>query len=531
MKQGNEQAPGVQEAMIWRLADAGKMREAIAACAQLNRNHPEYAPGWRTASILAQRAGNREAALQVIGRAVALEPDNPEWSLQQAYCLMQLGRTVEARPLLEWLSEASLGSGYQYATLALLLSRLGLHGLALDKYRCAAELEPGESQYHYNAATVQRFLGDIDGAQASLSRALALNPRDIDAHKLNADLKRQTPDDNHVATLESLLESGIDDARGKAEILHALAKELEDLDAYESSFARLQEGAALRRKLMRYDVSGDVETMDTIRRQFNRDWLENVGEGFASSAPIFVLGLPRTGTTLVERMLDSHPLVRSVGELNDFALQMSRLARVGVGDARMDKRGMVERSTGLDFRELGQAYLASAQPGDGGENHFIDKMPLNFLYIGLIGAALPGARIVHLRRHPMDACYAIFKTSFQQAYPFSYDLTELGEYYLAYHRLMVHWRELLPGLVFDVDYEQLVREPRSQLESLLDYCGLDWDAACLQFHDNPSASTTASASQVREPLHARSVGKWRRLREPLADLAAQLRAGGVKFDD
>jgi hypothetical protein len=183
----------------------------------------------------------------------------------------------------------------------------------------------------------------------------------------------------------------------------------------------------------------------------------------------------------------------------------------------------------LDFRQLGVAYLESSRPGTGHTAHFVDKLPLNFMYAGLIHLALPGARIVHVQRHPMDTCYAIYKTLFRDAYPFSYKLQELGEYYLAYRQLMAHWQQVMPGVIHTVRYEDLVADIESETGQLLEHCGLPFQEQCLRFHENDSASTTASAAQVRTALYSSSVGMWRQYEQQLQPLVDQLTASGIEI--
>jgi tetratricopeptide (TPR) repeat protein len=529
MAEKSPPGPAQLDKLLWRFVREGKTKQALTVCSDLNRLHPDYASGWHSASQLAQRLNNPPMALRAIEKAVALEPDNNEWLLQQAYCLMQLGDTRSARPVVEHLAGEKLANAYQYATLALLLSRLELQQAAMEKYQSAIALEPGRGSHHYNLATVQRFLGQLDEADASLARALELDPADHEAHKLRADLRRQTPESNHVDTLESLLKKGVENPRARADICFALAKELEDLERYPRSFDCLAQGAELRRSLMRYQPSGDLQTMTQIVSVLDAKWLSGAGEGYTTEEPIFVLGMPRTGTTLVERILGSHSQVTSAGELNNFALQLTQLAREsGPRKGESAKQQLVERSARLDYAQLGAAYLESTRPLSGQAPRFIDKMPLNFLYIGLIHAALPQAKIVQLQRDPLDTCFAIFKTSFRDAYPFSYKLEELGHYYLAYEKLMAHWHRLLPGVVHTVRYEELVTEPEGIARNLLAYCDLQWEEQCLQFHSSSAASTTASASQVRQPIYRSSVGNWRNYSEQLQPLIEILADGGVQ---
>ena len=282
---------------------------------------------------------------------------------------------------------------------------------------------------------------------------------------------------------------------------------------------------------MRYDVGGDIETMATIASSYNREFLGKRKGEYANDEPIFVLGMPRTGTTLVERILASHSQVTSAGELNNFALEMSREAKKlmpqGKTQQGISKLDRVAASLMIDFTQLGQQYIESTRPLSGQAAHFVDKMPLNFLYAGLIHMALPKAKIVHLQRHPLDTCFAIYKTLFADAYPFSYTLEELGRYYAGYRRLMRHWQEAMPGVIYHQSYEALVENIEAQTRQLLGHCGLDWEPACLDFHSQQRASTTASATQVRQPVYTSSVGKWRRFRNQLSPLIKTLESEGI----
>jgi hypothetical protein len=246
------------------------------------------------------------------------------------------------------------------------------------------------------------------------------------------------------------------------------------------------------------------------------------------AAPIFIVGLPRSGTTLVDRILSSHPQLRSAGELNDFALVLVARVRSENNMAQLPRRDLVARSAHIDFAALGRDYLARARAAGGG-GRFTDKMPLNYLYCGLIHRALPAAKIVHLTRHPMAAGYAMYKTLFKDGYPFSYDLDEIAAYYVAYRRLMDHWCATMPGVIHPVSYENLVADQHAETRKLLAFCGLEWHEACVQFHRNPAATTTASASQVRRPIYGSSVAQWRHYAAQLDGLRSALESAGIEL--
>jgi hypothetical protein len=245
------------------------------------------------------------------------------------------------------------------------------------------------------------------------------------------------------------------------------------------------------------------------------------------AVPIFIVGLPRSGTTLVDRILDSHSDVVAAGELNDWALALVDAVRRASGVMQVPRKELVSRSAHVDFAALGADYLRRARRLVGDAPRFTDKMPLNYLYCGLIHRALPAAKIVHLTRHPLASGYAMYKTLFKDGYPFSYDLGEIGRYYIAYRRLMTHWHAVMPGVIYELPYEQLVADQVGETRKLLAYCGLDWQDACVDFHHNAAPTTTASASQVREPLYDSSVSQWRHYAAQLTPLRDQLLAAGI----
>jgi hypothetical protein len=309
-------------------------------------------------------------------------------------------------------------------------------------------------------------------------------------------------------------------------LCYALGKECEDLGRHDQAFDYLQRGARQRRSTLSYSVVDDERVMQRISACFDASRLASVGAtGNPDPAPIFVMGLPRSGTTLVDRILSSHSSVQSLGEINDLAFAITALA--GAAADATDRLSLIERAAALEPRALGDDYLRRVAGYPRERAKFIDKTPWNFLYLGLIAQALPNARIVHLRRNPMDSCFALYKTLFRDGSPYSYDQGDLARYYLAYHALMQHWRRVLPGRFLEVDYERLVGLPQEAIRELLDHCGLAFEAACLEFHRNATPAATASAAQVREPMHTRSVQLWQRYAVQLAPLANALRAGGL----
>lgn len=502
------------ESRVRELIRADKIREAAETCDQLNQQFPEYESGWYTASHLAMLINEPLIAVGAIDRALTLSPGKPEWLRHRIECLAASGDLKSAVITAEQLSDHDFETAGASAAFAHTLSRLGLYEAARRHYARAVEMEPGEGQYHYNLASVDRFLGNIRAAHDSVSRCIELRPDDEDAHFLLAGLVTHTADNNNVEALEAALERAADKPRRRVKLCFALAKELEDIGDYEKSFDYLQTGASLRRSSMQYTPEKELQTMRLVEDVYTADMFAGQIEGHINAEPIFVIGMPRTGTTLVERILSSHSVVSSAGELQTFSAELVKHCKM-VAAKQPGQAGLVRTSAMIDFSALGEDYIAATRHQTGKAAFFVDKMPLNFLYAGLIHLALPKAKIVLLERDAMDTCYAVYKNLFEGAYPFSYDLEELANYFVAYRQLIDHWQDVMPGVMHVVRYEDLVVDPKPVVENLLSYCGLSYEEGCLRFFENDKAATTASAVQVRQALFQSSIGKWRHFEEQL----------------
>ena len=513
---------------IWKLLEANAIQKAVEQCQQLNRSYPDYADGWHVASHVAERARLPGKSLEFIQRALELDADNSGYLMQQATILQRIGRLEEGLAVARRLAGSEQTSAAGYNMLGSTLAHFDLHEDALQAFGRALTLAPDRAHYHFNRAAELRFLGRLEEAEAACNRCIDLQPKHYEAYLMRTDLRSQDADNNHVAELETLLPGVEKNWRGQVQLCFALAKELEDLGDYNRSFEYRSRGATLRREHMVYHPRQDLDTMSAIQQVFDRAAFADITSDCNDDSPIFIIGLPRTGTTLLERILDSHSQIHSAGELNNFAQGLVGLVRQKFGKA--DNRDLfVEQSAQIDFTELGEAYIQSTAALKGDSPRFVDKLPLNYLYAGLIHLALPNARIIHLHRHPMAACYAIYKQPFQDAYPFSYSLGELGYYYVAYARLMEHWRSVIPATAMtEVHYEDLVTNTEAEARRVLAFCGLFFEEQCLDFHRQKSASTTASAAQVRQPVHTRSVDLWRQYEKQLQPLRDILIEGGVE---
>jgi Flp pilus assembly protein TadD len=478
--------------------------------------------------IALMRSGAWADALQRIDAVLATKPAEPLHLIYRAQCLMALRRKSEARAAAAAAEAFAPGDAFVRNAAGTVYSYANDHARALQCFDAALTHDPGNAQCLYNRAAVRRFLGDLEGAEQDYDRVIALRPGDYEAYKNRSDLRTQSVERNHIAQLQTALRAPIADWRGEVQLRYALAKEYEDVGAYPESFEMLRQGAGKQRQHTRYDVAPDLATVQWIIDAFPAAHLSATEtHGGAADAPVFVLGLPRSGTTLVERILTSHTALTAAGELDCFALALVAAVRRHTGRDRLAREQLVAQAAAVDFAALGHDYLRRARSELEAPGRFVDKMPLNYLYCGLIRRALPRAKIIHVTRHPMAACFAVYKALFKDAYPFSYDLGEIVRYYVGYRRLMDHWLAAMPGAIYSVSYEALVADQAGESRKLLTFCGLEWQEACARPHENRAASTTASAAQVRQPVYASSLTQWQHYERQLAGLKAQLMAAGI----
>ena len=501
-----------------RLEDAIELGRAITSA------YPTQPHAFAFAAEAGRLANHLPAALESIDKAIALGND-PQHKIKKAWLLSRSYRRDEVPALAAELSGEAEGN-------ALLLWQIGKlyyhHNLlqeAIAHYDRALALAGDHPGWRYDLAVARFYAGDSGPAEADLNKVLAVSPQAGAVIYLRSTLRRQKPESNHVADIEARLKVGFAKDEDEACALYALGKELEDMGEHEKSFAALAAGAKKRRGTLRYDASAFYATLDEIREVTDARAMSAPVAGHDEEGAIFIVGMPRTGTTLAERMLLQSGKVKNAGELTDFGFLMS--AAVGKVQAAGAGLSAARASMQLDFAALGREYMRGARQMAGGNAWFIDKMPANYMYCGIIHRALPNARIVHLVRDPLDSCYAIFKTLFFNAYDFSYDLEELAEYYIAYRRIMRHWHDVMPGVILDVRYEDLVTDTEAQARRLYDWCGLEWNPAALSIPDKQTVFATASAAQVREPVHARSVRSSRRHIDRLAPLVERLTAAGI----
>lgn len=518
-------------AQCQELIRSNNIQAAVNACQLMNRHYPQNADGWFVSSFLALKLGGHDHALQTVERALSLHPGVPHWILHRASCLQATGRLEDAIKSVNELAKSDTQDDALLGEIGLFASRLEQHELALKMFQKAVEQNPAQGRHYFNLATALRFKGELDKAESACEKAIELNPDDHDARFLRSGLRKQTSDRNHVDELETTLSGIGSDPMAESLVSYSLAKELEDLGESERSFAALQRGASARRSSLAYSPEEDIGFINTITEVYNAEFMASDRGGYDNNEAIFVLGLPRTGTTLVERILGSHDSVLSAGELTNFTRAIAGMAQTAAQQnpamASNSRDDMVRLTAGIDFTRLGQMYVDSTRPLTGKSPRFIDKFPQNTLNMGPIRLALPKARMVLLQRHPMDSCYSMYKQIFTNIYQFSYDLEELGRYFIAHQRLLDHWLAVAGDAIHVIQYEKLVTDPEVEVRGLLEFCSLPWQDQCLDFHKNKQASTTASASQVRQKLYTSSIGKWKDYEQQLEPLRVILDKAGM----
>jgi len=494
---------------------------------QMLAQKPDCAEAFFLLGLIAAEHHNLPKAADVISRAIRLDATQTEYHAQLAKCLVTLNRHREARAAAQ--TALSLGPTDQLTleTLGVIWSRLGEHTTAVELFRRAVAQDATRADYFYNLGSSLQFSGLFQEARAAYQRCLALDASFYKARSALSQLSRKTADDNDILTLEAQLERpglGVD---AELHLCHALAKEHEDLGHFQQSFRYLVRGKRRKRATLEYSSADDRQLFDAAREVCSAE-VVNGGNGCPSEEAIFIVGMPRTGTTLVERILSSHETVFAAGELTDFSLVLKRISATA-GNMVLDP-ATLRAAAAADAAALGEAYLQSTRPRTGHTAHFIDKMPLNFFYAGLIHRALPNARIICLRRNPLDTCLSNFRQLFATRFPYyryAYDLLDTGRYYAHFDALMAHWRGLMPHHFREVHYENLVANPERETRSLLEFCGLQWDPRCLRFFENPEPVATASSIQVRSPLYGSSVGRWNHYAAELAELIALLAELGI----
>lgn len=490
--------------------------EAIDHYKQALAAQPDYADAhYNLANILGE-LGRREEAIGHYAKALEIRPVFAEARNNMANVLQALGRYDEA--VAQYEAAVGLKPGYAeaYHNLGKAYFALNRHQYAIAAYEKALAIDPSKAMVYNDLAAAHLVLGHLREAYAAFGAALVRAPRNAAIHLNLAGLARFTADDPRLAALEKLAELAPSLSENDQIALHfALGKAHGDIKNRERSFRHLLKGNALKRRQIVYDEKAAFTGFARMCAAFTPEVIQaKRGCGDYSRLPIFIVGMPRSGTTLLEQILASHSGVFGAGEIDDFAKAMTSLP--GGSENFLE---FVSTLATDELRGLGRRYVDSVRAKSPRALRITDKMPSNFAYLGLIHLALPNARIVHACRDPVDTCLSCFSLLFGDDLPYAYDLAELGRYYRAYAALMRHWHAVLPeGVMLDVRYEDVVADLEGQARRLVAHCGLEWEDRCLAFHETQRPVNTASVAQVRQPIYRDSVGRWRPYRDLLRPL-------------
>jgi tetratricopeptide (TPR) repeat protein len=550
-------SPVVHNDLGIALASMQQADEARAAYEQAIALAPDYAEAHNNLGMLCAALGRFAEAVACYHRAIAARPDFAGARNNLGNALVTLWRFDEA--IAQFLKAIAAAPNFAeaHSNLATALAALDLYEGAAAHYRQAVTIKPDFAAAHINLGhtlvalnrpeeaiaacrraielTPQsgdgyfalghalRMLGRLAEVRQALERGLDLSPARTDLHRALADVKQFAPGDPQLAAMEKLAgEKASLRAPQRIELHFALAKAYADIDEPEQAFAQLIEGNGLKRHEVIYNEAVTREGFQRVEAAFTPELLrQKRGMGDPSAVPIFVFGMPRSGTTLVEQIIASHPKVFGADERMDFSRAVGRLIAPSGMPIFPD---MIHSVTAAQLRALGAAYLAGMRAAAPAAERITDKWPANFVFAGLIHLALPNAKLIHVSRDPPDTCLSCFARLFAGPHlSYTYDLGELGRYYRGYEKLMAHWRRVLPqGVMLDVQYEELIADFEPHARRIVAHCGLEWDESCLSFHATQRPVRSASAAQVRQPLYRSAVGRWRRYAAMLGPLLEAL---------
>lgn len=506
--------------------------DRVRQCANEILLHDSNSPEGHFLMGLVEKAWQHpRKALAAFKRALDINPERYDAAIELATQYIIAMRHGEAAELM-LRYESQLDNSPRYLDMtATNYTTLGLSERAWPLYEKALKLQPNVELFKANLAACGVYLGKIEEAKAIYESLLVKKPDHRRNHYHLARLERAT-DTAHIEQMEQELARKPQPPSRNIFIYYALGKELEDLERWDEAFHYYKLAGDAVTSGSDYQFASDGQLIDQIIQVCTRDWLvsgmpERTTQG-PGKTPIFVLGLPRTGTTLTERILASHSKVTSIGESQFLEVILRRES--GVESTEKMSVEMIQAVATKDMSQIASGYLEKVDYLLGKTPMFVDKLPYNFLYIGFIAKAFPDARIVCLTRNPMDTCFSMYKQPFTWAYRFSYNLSDLGNYYIAHQRLYNHWKDLLGDRIIEIDYESLVRDQAAQTRSLLSRSGLEFEEACLNFDTNTTASMTASSVQIREKVHARSVNRWRQFETQLSPLRKQLENAGISIN-
>jgi tetratricopeptide (TPR) repeat protein len=468
-----------------------------------------FADAYFLLAMIASAHHNFLKAIELIKQANKLAPNNAEYLSQLAKHYALENNHVQAVYFAELTAQIASKSSLTLDTLGVAYSKIGLHEKAVIFFQQAVVINDKNPNYFFNLGAALKFIGDFDGAKKAYEKTIAIAPNYYKAHAALTGLGGISATSNHIPLLEQLF-SQTQHADDRLYIGHALAREYESLKDFDKAFFYLDMAKKCKLKQFNYHLDEDKALFSSLESHFKNLDSPKV-QGFETDEPIFVVGMPRSGTTLVERIISQHSEVTSAGELQHFGLLLKKMAKTT--SKRVIDAETITATKNINFAKLGEDYIESTRAITGKTAKFVDKMPLNVLYVGFILKALPKAKIVCLDRNPLDTIISNFRQLFavnQSYYNYSYDLESTTEFYLLFKQLTTLWLALFPENFYFINYEKLVNNPVNEAKQLIEFCDLSWQEQCVDIDQNSAPVATASAMQVRSPINNSSVANWKK---------------------
>lgn len=483
--------------------------------------NPQYMDAYNNLAVLLVRADRRDEALRVLGSALDINPRNVSTLLQVARVQMEKGTYQPAEQACRLAVQLEPGNARTHATLGEVLNDMERFDKALTAYEAALEIDPDLWDVRNLYGNCLKSVGRMDDARSEMHRALEINPKALGVYANLSDLEKYTPDNPLFLAMQRIIAEADDPVDQRYTALHfALGKAYDDVGEHEKAIDHYTTGAKLKRATLDYDESESESFFKGIEEIYDADFLASPPfAGNPSRRPIFIVGMPRSGSTLVEQILASHPQISGGGETKELSRQLGGLR--GRFPALPKYPELGPRMNASEFRLVADGYLSAQSALAGGAARATDKLLSNFYFVGLIHVLFPNAKFIHTTRNPVDSCISTFSKLFKDDMPHSYDFGELARYYKRYQKLMAHWERVLPpGVMTTVAYEDVVENLEENARALIDFVDLPWDPACLAFHESARPVRTASVVQVRSPVYTTAVGRWRRYGaaiQPLVD--------------
>lgn len=481
------------------------------------RRNPNHAEAMRQLASVAKLHNKYDDAEMLLQRAVSVSPNFSRGWLDLSHVLLDLGKYPDALKSAERLIELTPDMADSYVVLGNIQAQANQADLAVETFKKALELSPKHRSAYSGLAHQLKTIGRQQEAIEVFRESIKVHPNNADAYWNLANMKTFRFEDSEVTAMEALLQDDQLENLPVVQLCNALGLEYEGRKDYSRAFQYFQRCNETQRQSENYDPVGHEVMIGKIIDVFNSEFIEqNEGRGNADISPIFVVGLPRSGSTLIEQILASHSQVEGTHELPDLAHMVQAFKKRNPKNIHFPEN--LREPGQQSWSEMGEEFIQRTQKYRSGTPRFIDKNPNNFIYTGLLHLILPNAKIINARRHPLDSCFGSYKQLFASGQPFTYDISEIGEYYLQYWKIMDHWHEVLPDKVLDVDYENVVADLDNQVRRILDFCDLPFEASCLTFHETDRAVKTASSEQVRQPIYSSSVNLWKNYESDLDEL-------------